>query len=91
MTPSCSVVSQYILSNQTSLVMLWLLEYNDKFEHSTAYSPLRPTCPSGLGQPRSGSGSRVRCLGCAPRASQRPHLLQQGLVGHATVQQSELA
>ena len=43
MTPSCSVVSQYIMSNQTSLVMLWLLEYNDKFEHSTAYSPLRPS------------------------------------------------
>ena len=43
MTPSCSVISQDILSNQTSLVMLWLLEYNDWFEYSAAYSPLRPT------------------------------------------------
>ena len=41
MTPSCSVISQDILSNQTSLVMLWLLEYNDWFEYSAAYSPLR--------------------------------------------------
>ena len=40
---------------------------NVSFLRQAQFSLIRPTSPSGLGQPRSGRASRVRCLGCAPR------------------------
>ena len=49
----------------------------------------RPTRPSGLGQLRSGRGSRARCLGL--RATPVPNSLilsGKAVVGHAIVQKS---